>query len=142
MASANRPRRIVFDVPRLVRATEEGRRKALNEFAAYLTNGLRGRISRPGPPRSKPGTYPHVDSGELHSTTEFQRVADQVRLRTLQYGLYLQSGTINMARRKFYLDYLFGAPGSGRLRDSHRTKLLSLLRKHSAASLRKARVSR
>ena len=74
-------------------------RAATKAIAVEMETALRKKISRPGPPRSKPGQAPRVDSGRLVDTTRVIPQGTNVKVSVQDYGLMLEDGTVNMDRR-------------------------------------------
>lgn len=101
MANANRIRRIQFSTGRIIKRSRTATTKAFKQAAKEMTVAITNLIDTPGPPRSKPGSPPHVDTGNLLAATKVVSSGRQVFVRTPQYGIFLDGGTSRMAARPF-----------------------------------------
>ena len=76
-------------------------RRATKAIALEMEIALRKKISRQGPPRSKPGEPPRMDSGLLHATARVIPQGLSVKVSVQDYGLFLEEGTVKMDPRPF-----------------------------------------
>lgn len=86
-------------------------RRAEVEFEEFLDDVVeefRDQLNTPGPSRSKPGEYPHKQTGNLQDSTipTTPEVSDDVISGKVQnaafYATYLKNGTSIMAPRKMF----------------------------------------
>lgn len=81
----------------------EGRMAAA---AAHTHAAMVRKVSTPGPPRSSPGSPPHVDTGDLRKSLqpEVVRTGNTIRgtvSSSVPHALMLEYGTSKMAARPF-----------------------------------------
>lgn len=101
MASANKPVRIQFNTGRIIKRERRATAMAMSAAVAKMQKTVRGKIGKPYPPASTPGSHPHKRTGRLQSTFRVLRKGKKIFVRTLQYGIYLEGGTSKMAARPF-----------------------------------------
>ncbi len=119
-----------------LRASVDGSlQKAMDNTASAMTKVLQFRLSKPFPPPSKPGRYPHMRRPRkgLRSSTTVKREGRSLYVHVRQYGIWLETGTERMAARPFirrtihdqrrkWLRHLSGQvrwPGPGRMPFHH-----------------------
>jgi hypothetical protein len=76
----------------------------LQPAAQLLQRAERKEVSVPGPPRSRPGEAPHIDTSDLIQSIDY--LVDFANLELIvapqvEYAWYLEHGTPNMAPRPF-----------------------------------------
>lgn len=74
-----------------------------------LAARCRSRIATPGPPRSRPGSSPHIDSGRLIRSVEADSDAGTLRgviYSNQEHAVYTEEGTRRMAARPWMLPAL------------------------------------
>ena len=103
-----------------------------------MTQEIEDRISKPYPPPSRPGQYPHRRTGFLHDTVTVQRKGRKLFVRVPTYGRFLQEGTSKMQARKFYNEVLFVKGGKNVLRPKW-VKLINFHSRKAAAAAAKKR---
>ncbi|WP_422928560.1 hypothetical protein [Singulisphaera sp. PoT] len=74
----------------------------VDQAGGLLAMAIKEKISVQGPPRSKPGDPPHIDSGDLIAS--YDHATDAARLTAhvgtpIPYAHYLEEGTDTMAAR-------------------------------------------
>jgi len=113
MAVATRIRRIEFNVGRVIQRGRRAMSAGLDELKDRMTEAILDKITdKKYPPASRPNTYPARRTGNLAATTRVMRKGKQLWVRTPQYGVWLQSGTRRMAKRKFFREVLFEGGGN------------------------------
>lgn len=81
----------------------------LRQMGEYLVARVRRNISVPAPPPSRPGEFPHTDTGELRRLTGYWLDAKALRLSIVNYAAYalwleLTAGR-SFLRRTLYEEY-------------------------------------
>lgn len=79
----------------------------VNVAALYLTEKIKENISVPVFPRSLPGNFPHMETGELRESIVFDIVTTEAGVEavvssSIPYADYLERGTRTMAARPFF----------------------------------------
>jgi len=98
--SGLRPRLVEFKTGRILRRNRRAVSTALDRVRREMRREIRKKITRgQSPPPSRPGAHPHKDSGFLSDNFDIIREGHKLFLRTPQYGIYLETGTKNMAAR-------------------------------------------
>ena len=77
-------------------------KKKLKLAAEVTANQVKRNISK-GRPASKPGDFPHVDTGRLRNSIFWDLQNDTTAIvgTTVEYGLFLEIGTSTMAPRPY-----------------------------------------
>ncbi len=101
MADPNRMRRVYFKPGRVIKRNRVATTKAYDQITREMTSFIHKRISKPHPPPSRPGAHPHLRSGDLKRDTQVVHEGRRIFIRTLQRGIWLESGTENMKARPF-----------------------------------------
>lgn len=95
-----RPRLIEFKTGFVIHRTRRAMTKAMDKVAGEMQRDIKRKITRAkSPPPSRPGAHPHKDTGFLSDAFTVERRGLRMYLRTPQYGIYLETGTRNMAAR-------------------------------------------
>lgn len=96
--------KVTWNGDRIERGMREGAESGVKAAALHLKAKLQENLGTQGPPRSLPGNFPHMDTGELHDTTtavaDLKRLSWRVVMRA-QHAIHLEFGTVNMAPRPF-----------------------------------------
>src|SRR6185436_10705844 len=91
---------VSFDVRRAIKATQAAMAQGFREVAADMAVYLDRQVSRPYPPASKPGQYPHIRSGEFAEGVTITGTVNGIRVYSAApHGIMLQTGTVNMDPR-------------------------------------------
>ena len=93
-----------------INATPTAKKKAFQTVAREMDEELHSRIDDPAPPASSPGQPPHRDSGYLYDETSVRAKGSTIKVRTPQYGIWLEGGTRKMAARPFIRPTIHGKP--------------------------------
>ncbi len=77
-------------------------RKKLKLAAEEVANQVKRNIST-GRPASKPGAFPHVDTGRLRNSIFWELAGGNTAIvgTSVEYGLFLEIGTRRMSPRPF-----------------------------------------
>jgi len=93
-----------------VAATPAATKKAFQTVASEMEEVIRESIDDPYPPVSAPGQPPHRRTGYLHDETTVRAEGKTIKVRTPQYGIWLESGTRKMAARPFIRKAIHAKP--------------------------------
>ena len=79
-----------------VAATPAATKKAFQTVASEMQEVIREKLSTPSPPRSVVGQPPGKDTGYLHDETTVKAEGKTIKVRTPQYGIWLEEGAGNL----------------------------------------------
>lgn len=88
----------------LTQEVKDGANRGLKKAVEHLKERLVSNVGTLGPPRSLPGGFPHIDSGELHGSFKTKQNKRKLTARVgtnVEHAHYLEFGTENMAPRPF-----------------------------------------
>lgn len=91
---------VKWDVRRMIQTTQAALNFAMKDTAAKMQNYVQNQLSKPYPPASSPGNYPHIRTGQLKAGVYVSGTTNGIRVYSqAQHGVYLQWGTENMEPR-------------------------------------------
>lgn len=112
--------------------------RALKVVGKEMETAILKKIERQGPPRSVPGQPPSRDKGNLYNSVVVTSSKGVIRVRTVNYGLFLEGGTSNMDARPFVRPVLF----SKGARTKWSRKIAKLAKQFSGGNKTKSRARR
>jgi len=132
MADAHRIRRIALPLDEPIKVARESYAPALDALAFEIEERLKGMVSRPYPPASRPGRPPHLRSGDLRNSITVRREGRRLMARVIQYGMWLDNPETAPSPPPYDARPFFSTEVLDR-REKWTRRLNTLLRKEEAA---------
>lgn len=80
--------------------------KALKEVAIEMEKAMKAQMKKQFPPASKPGQIPRVRTGQLKESIRVTASRGSIKVRSVDHGLFLETGTSRMSPRPWALRVL------------------------------------
>lgn len=98
-----------FTTKRTFRVSKNAVNKALKVVAKEIERDIKKRLDKPFPPASRPGQSPHKRTGRLQRSVIATAGNGTIRVRTVNYGLFLEKPRDISKSRPFVAPVLLGA---------------------------------
>lgn len=97
-----------FQVKKAKKVTNNAFNKALKEVAAEMEKAMKSQMKKRYPPHSRPGGIPHVGpNANLRNSIRVTASRGSIKVRSVNYGVFLETGTSNMRPRPWARRILF-----------------------------------